>query len=73
MSICRPVTREVQHENVRTQSSCHLQVLRGNKNSITDEVASLPKTLNGPQVKVTSKTVSSLEMLICVLEKLNED
>ena len=49
-----------------------LQVLRGNEDSIRGEVASLPGTLNGPQGNVASKTVSSVEMLKCGLEKLNE-
>ncbi len=39
-----------------------LQFLRGNDNSIRGEVASLPRTLNGPQGNVASKTVSSVQM-----------
>ena len=47
-----------------------LQFLRGNEESIRREVANLPRTLNGPQGNVASKTVASVEMLKGGLEKL---
>ena len=49
-----------------------LQILRRNESCIREEVDNLPKTLNGPQGNVASKTVTSVEMLKCGLEKLQQ-
>ena len=49
-----------------------LRVLRSNKNSIRDEVANLLSTLHGLQGNVVSKTVESIQMLKCGIEKLQE-
>ena len=49
-----------------------LQLLRGNEDSIRGEVANLPRTLNGPQGNVASKTVASVQMLKDGLEKLQQ-
>ena len=49
-----------------------LRVLRSNEDSIRDEVANLPRTLNGPQGNVASKTVESVQMLKCGLENLQQ-
>ena len=49
-----------------------LRVLHSNENSIRDEVANLPRTLNGPQGNVASKTVESIQMLKCGLEKIQQ-
>ena len=54
----------------RSGSSVTLQFLRGNEDSIRGELANLPRTLNGPQRNVASKTVASVEMLKGGLEKL---
>jgi len=58
-------------EAVELVSGTH-RVLRSNENSIRDEVANLPRTLNGPQGNVASKTVESVQMLKCGLEKLQQ-
>ena len=59
-------------EAVELVSGTLRRVLRSNENSIRDEVANLPRTLNGPQGNVASKTVESVQMLKCDLEKLQQ-
>ena len=49
------------------------RVLRSNQNSIRDEVANLPRPLNGPQGNERqSSIVESVQMIKCGLEKLQQ-